>query len=154
VRGSYPAPTEYSVGQNTETLDKPTLWAAILKRDEFIVKTMPRHYGLKAAFEIAPPSMYRSIGNAGVDFVYMPDQWDQPEVDREKEAYLLSHAFYDEEESMTGLEAGVWDIIRGAGISNTTLSGEVEAVMEEGGISGLRKLVLLIAILRMKLGGV
>ena len=151
--GSYPVPYEYTVGTETETIERNTLWSALLLSDVELLSTMPRHYDALNVNELNGIGSYVSAGSSGIDYTYLPDQWwDQP-IKKDVAPYLYSHALYDDSEDITEVERGMRELISGNGISNVLLSTIIAEAEEATGIDQLRKLILLVGILKFKLVG-
>jgi len=153
LRGQYPVAEEYSIDESIEYMERPTLWMAVLKQDTYILETMPRTYINKDAGNFSSYSMYHSIINVGIDYVSVPKDWKEPTVDLTESPYLFSHALYTPNADKSQIEMGVYEYIEGGSISNQRLAMLVESAMSSDGMTGLRELILALALLRFKIVG-
>lgn len=113
LRDGRPMPVEYNFGVD-HVLDKPTLWRAILRSDpNGLAYIYPRHYTRVYTANIGIAYIQRSITHTKIDWIPIPDKWAGGAVDINEEAYVLSHAFYDNDAiNQTKMEKAIHTLLR------------------------------------------
>ena len=152
-RKDRPMPTEYSYGDTTRPMARPTLWRAIHRADMTGISYLyPRNYSRIGTDSIDEPGAYHSISYLSVDYVLYPDVWNTSTLDLNAPAYVLSHAFYEQDAgNMSQMEIAVTRMIKGESITNAVLDSIINNVDQLTGKELFYGILLLTAMLKIKL---
>lgn len=152
ARGTLPQPREYFMGVD-QPLNKPTLWRSILRSDcNGLQYLYPRHFNRISAKGLSTTFIQSSIVHTGIDYVLIPEGWVSPAVDIANEAYVLTHAFYDNDvANLSVLEKSVLTVINKERVIDSVLNILLDEINTKSNIDLFYHLILLISILTIRL---
>lgn len=147
-------PVEYTFGDNTKPMDRPTLWRMLQKSNiEGLSYLYPRSFPYRYTGSLSTHDIYHSISHVDVSVLPLPEAWNTSNVNDALPPYVFSHNLYKGiTTGLSALESAFLTVISKGSVSNATL--DTLLTETDGLVDGplFYHILLLTAFLKIKLG--